>query len=130
MKDMQELMLNYDNLARKTKIDKTNYSKSLSIVGIIALISSKSISEKEILSCYYLRQSVEQVFGFLKDDLNLLPIRHRNDDTIRGYLFLQFLALIFFIKIRENIKNKYTVEKILMILRGIKYLIVKSYQQN
>lgn len=120
MKEVQDLMLNYDNLNRKTKIVKTNYTKSLSVVGIIGLISSKSIPKQEILSSYYLRQSVEQVFGFLNDDLNLLPIRHHNDDTIRGYLFLQFLALIFFIKIRENIKNKYTVEKILIILRGLK----------
>jgi hypothetical protein len=120
MKDMQDLMLNYDNLSRKTKTSKANYTQLLSIVGIIGIVSSKSIPEKEILSSYYLRQSVEQVFGFLKDDLNLLPIRHHNDDTIRGYLFLQFLALIFFIKIRENIKNTYTVEKILMILRGLK----------
>ncbi|MFN8770546.1 MAG: transposase [Neisseriaceae bacterium] len=126
MKHMQELMLNYDNLSRKTKGDKTNYTKLLSIVGIIGLISSKSIPEAEILSSYYLRQSVEQVFGFLKDDLNLLPIRHRNDDTIRGYLFLQFLALVFFIKIRENVKNKYTVEKILMILRGLKCKVFEN----
>ena len=126
LKDMQELMLNYDNLTRKTKADKVNYTKQLSMVGIIGLVSSKSIKEDEILSCYYLRQSVEQVFGFLKDDLNLLPIRHRNDETIRGYLFLQFIALIFFIKIRENIKNKYTVEKILMILRGLKCKVFEN----
>lgn len=88
--------------------------------GILGLVSSKSIAAKEILACYYLRQSVEQVFGFLKDDLGLLPIRKHSDATIRGYLFLQFIALIIFIKIREKLPQKYTVEKALMVLSGLK----------
>lgn len=120
MKDMQDAMVEFANISRKTKNDKQQYAQLLLSAGVIGLVSSKSIPEKEILSCYYLRQSVEQIFGFLKDDLNLLPIRQHNDSTIRGYLFLQFIALIIFITVREKLNNKYTVEKILMILRGIK----------
>ena len=119
-KDVQELMYEYSNLQRKTIKDKESYNNDLISCGIIGLISSKSIATKEILSCYYLRQSVEQVFGFLKDDLGLLPIRQHNDATVRGYLFLQFIALIIYIKIREKLEQKYTVEKILMILSGLK----------
>ena len=120
MKDMQDTMIEFANISRKTKNEKQQYAQLLLSAGVIGLVSSKSIPEKEILSCYYLRQSVEQIFGFLKDDLNLLPIRQHNDSTIRGYLFLQFISLIIFITIREKLNNKYTVEKILMILRGIK----------
>ena len=120
MKDLQDAMVDFANLSRKTKNDKQQYGQLLLSAGIIGLVSSKSVPEQDILSCYYLRQSVEQVFGFLKDDLNLLPIRQHNDSTIRGYLFLQFIALIIFIQIREKLGNKYTVEKALMILRGIK----------
>ena len=120
MKDAQELMHEYGNLQRKTIKNKESYKNNLICCGIIGLVSSKSIATKEILSCYYLRQSVEQVFGFLKDDLGLLPIRKHNDATIRGYLFLQFITLIIFIKIREKLQQKYTVEKMLMILSGLK----------
>ena len=113
-------MCDYDSLQRKTNKDKENYTNSLMYCGVIGIISSKSIVANDILSCYYLRQSVEQVFGFLKDDLGLLPIRKHNDATIRGYLFLQFIALIMFIKIREQVGNKYTVEKLLMVLSSLK----------
>lgn len=119
-KDVQELMHEYGQLQRKTTADKESYKNKLIFCGILGLVSSKSIAAKEILACYYLRQSVEQVFGFLKDDLGLLPIRKHSDATIRGYLFLQFIALIIFIKIREKLPQKYTVEKILMVLSGLK----------
>jgi transposase len=119
-KDIQELMHEYGQLQRKTTADKEAYNNKLIFCGILGLVSSKSIAAKEILACYYLRQSVEQVFGFLKDDLGLLPIRKHSDATIRGYLFLQFIALIIFIKIREKLPQKYTVEKALMALSGLK----------
>ena len=86
----------------------------------MALVSSKCIPEAEVLSCYYLRQSIEQIFGFSKSELGLLPIRHHNDETVRGCLFLQFLLLIFFIRIREKISAQYTVEQIMIILQKLK----------
>jgi len=67
-----------------------------------------------------MRQAVEQVFGFCKDDLNLLPIRRHNERTIRGYLFMQFLALILFIELREKLLKLCTVEQALMLLSHLK----------
>ncbi len=88
--------------------------------GVMVLVSSKKIETSEVVACYYMRQSVEQVFGFCKDDLNLLPIRRHNDATIRGYLFLQFLTLILFIELREKLLDLCTVEQGLMTLRNLK----------
>jgi len=88
--------------------------------GLMILISSKKIEAQEVVSCYYMRQAVEQVFGFCKDDLNLLPIRRHNERTIRGYLFMQFLALILFIELREKLLKLCTVEQALMLLRHLK----------
>lgn len=62
--------------------------------GIFILISSKKIDTHDIMDAYYTRQTVEQVFGVAKSDLDLLPIRCHSNSTIRGYLFLQFLLLI------------------------------------
>ena len=66
------------------------------------LVSSKPIPTQEIVSAYYFRQSIEQVFGFSKHDLNLLPVRHHNELTVRGYLYMQFLSLIIYISVREQ----------------------------
>ena len=90
------------------------------------LISSKKIAVTEVLSSYYLRQSIEQIFGFSKSDLGLLPIRNHNNDTVKGYLFFQFILLIFYIKIREKYLDTYTVEQLLLILRKLKCKVYET----
>jgi hypothetical protein len=88
--------------------------------GIFILISSKIIPTDEILAAYYTRQSVEQIFGFAKSDLELLPLRCHSEPTLRGYLFLQFLLLTVFIEIRQKLANHFTVQEALIILAALK----------
>ena len=87
--------------------------------GIFMLVSSKQIPTQEVLSAYYMRQSVEQVFGFAKDDLDMLPIRCHSEATIRGYLLLTFLLLTVFIELRKALNQEFTVEQALMITRQL-----------
>lgn len=101
---------------RDEEIDKFEFANR----GIMVLISSKKIPKEEVLSAYYLRLSVEQTFCYFKSDLGLLPIRNHNDKTVRGYLFFQFLLLIIYLKIKEKIAKKCTVEQALLTLRKLK----------
>ena len=78
------------------------------------------------MDAYYTRQTVEQVFGVAKSDLDLLPIRCHSNATIRGYLFLQFLLLIIFLEIREKLNEHFTVDQALMALRKLKCKIYDS----
>lgn len=100
-----------------------NFKKS----GIMILVSSKKIESAEVISSYYVRQNIEQVFGFFKDDLDSLPIRKHNDNTIKGYLFLQFITLILFLQLREKLEEKYTVEQALLLTRNLK---CKVFEKN
>ena len=95
--------------------------------GIMMLISSRDIPQKDVIETYYTRQTIEQIFGFFKSDLESLPIRRHNDDTIRGYLFLQFLALIIYIEFRKCLEGKFTVEQALMVMRNLKG---KKFENN
>jgi transposase len=106
--------------ANPKEIDEEADNFAFKRSGIFTLISSRHIPEKEILEAYYTRQSIEQVFGFAKSDLDLLPIRCHSDKTIRGYLFLQFLLLIVFIELRERLSCHFTVEQALMTARALK----------
>jgi transposase len=117
-KELKELMQKYclNNLDHSDDNTKLEFGAC----GIMILVSSKSIHENEIVSAYYQRQAIEQIFGFSKDDLGLLPIRNHNEPTVKGYLFFQFLLLIIYIKIRENIRDFGTVEQMLMTLRKLK----------
>ena len=118
-KELNEHLTEYLELSEQEK-NTDEIKTKLNKCGIMVLVSSKNIGADEVVPYYYMRQSVEQVFGFMKDDLNSLPIRRHNDETIRGYLFLQFIVLIIFIQLRQNLASKYTVEQALLQLRNLK----------
>ena len=99
----------------------------LKLSGVFILISSFEIRESDVVPYYYLRQQVEQVFGFFKDDLNVLPLRTHNDETVKGYLFLTFINLIIFLECRKMLKNKFTVEQALMVMRNLKCKIFNNH---
>ena len=123
-KETKELL--YDYCESKTNRDSLSDELAFLSSGMMILVSSRKIAVDEILSSYYLRQSIEQIFGFSKSDLSLLPIRNHNDETVRGYLFFQFLLLIFYIKVRELFLKKYTVEQLTIILRKLKCKLYDS----
>jgi transposase len=117
-KETQETVLSY--------LDDKETSGDFKACGTIILISSLPFETKDVVENYYTRQAVEQVFGFYKDDLQSLPLRCHSEDTIRGYLFLQFIVLILFLELRSYLKNKFTVEQALLITRNIKCKIFKN----
>lgn len=120
-KEMSELLVEkFDDKAEEISIIEFNSR------GIIILISSNKMVSTEVVESYYMRQSIEQVFGFYKEDIDSLPIRRHNEDTMRGYLFLQFLVLLLFVKLREKLLNTYTVEQAMMIMRPLKAKIYAS----
>ena len=123
-KETKELLKEYceNKSDRDKKLDQLTFLSC----GVMVLVSSKEIAVDEILSSYYLRQSIEQIFGFSKSDLNLLPIRNRSEKTVKGYLFFQFLLLIFYIRIREKYLKHYTVEQLVFILRKLKCKVYES----
>jgi transposase len=105
----------------KTKTEnKAQHAYDLKTAGIFVLISSKHIPTNEVLSAYYTRQQIEQIFGFSKSVLEIVPIRHHSDSTVKGYLFLQFLLLIVYIELREKLQGHYTVEQALLTLKKLK----------
>ncbi len=95
--------------------------------GTMILISSFKVSINEVIPYYYMRQRVEALFGFSKDDLRLIPLRIHKEETLRGYLLLMFIALIVFLRLRDEIGNKYTVEEILLTMKNLK---CKVYQDE
>lgn len=123
-KETKKFLQNYCN--NKSERDGKKDDFEFANRGIMVLVSSKKIPKEEVLSAYYLRLSVEQVFCYSKSDLGLLPIRNHNDKTIQGYLFLQFLLLILYLKIKEKIGRNCTVEQTLLTLRKLKCKVFEN----
>lgn len=117
---IEQLMILSNQKKSDSSIDKDNMDFYFKKSGIMILISSKKIETIDIISSYHVRQNIEQIFGFFKNDLELLPIRKHNDSTIRGYLFLQFIILILFLQFRKKLEGKYTVEQAVLHARNLK----------
>lgn len=88
--------------------------------GIMILISSFDLKKEDVVPAYYIRQTAEKLFGFSKDDLSLLPLRVHNEESLRGFLFLQFVTLIAFVHIKNKLGKDHNVEEILLNLRNLK----------
>lgn len=87
--------------------------------GVMVLLSSFKIPKGEIIPLYYMKQTVERLFGFLKDDLKLVPLRVHTEETLRGWLLLSFIALVTFVLLKRELVD-YTVEEALMMMRNLK----------
>lgn len=88
--------------------------------GIMILISSFAISKEDIVPAYYIRQTAEKMFGFSKDDLDILPLRVHSEEALRGFLFLQFVSLILFVQLKKQLGKKHTVEEVLLTMKNLK----------
>jgi transposase len=101
-----------------SKEEKNNLDQKMKVAGFFILLSRKPIDRHEVLPSYYTRQSIEQVFGFAKHNNNILPLRVHDEQSIRGYLMLIFLALIAFVSIRQKLQTP--MDKAFLALRNLK----------
>ncbi len=100
--------------------DKEKVEFELLKSGAMILVSSFKIEKKEVVPLYYMRQTVEKLIGFAKDDLDLIPLRVHREQTLRGYLLLIFITLTVFARMKKEISNDYTVEEVLLTMRNLK----------
>jgi transposase len=82
--------------------DEAKIEYELKRKGIMILISSFKIKKEDVVPLYYLRQRVERLFSFAKDDLKLIPLRVHREETLRGYLLLVFITLIVFVLMKKR----------------------------
>lgn len=120
-----------NEISKRTKflLDDKDDSKDLEIknAGYFVLLSTTEIKKEEVLPYYYSRQVVEQIFGYSKNNNNLLPLRVHGEKNMKGYILLSFITLISYILLREKLGGIYTVEESMLIMRSLK---CKIYNNN
>lgn len=102
------------------KDDEDDVEFQLMKKGIMILVSTFKLKKEEVVPFYYLRQTVERLFGFSKDDLKIIPLRRHKEETLRGFLLLMFIALVVFVQLKKAIGEKHTVEGALLTMRNLK----------
>jgi hypothetical protein len=107
---------------------KNAVSQAVNKMGKSILLYRGEFSWVECLSLYRSKDVVEG-FDVLKNDIDLTPANLRTNSSLRGYLFVAFLALILRMKLMRmmidaGLNKRYSVEGLFTELEKIKVMIL------
>lgn len=77
-------LLSLHKRARKQDLGDAEIITAMQSEGLFGVISSHEYPCREILPTYYQRQSIEQIFDFVKNYTKLLPLHTQNENVLRG----------------------------------------------
>lgn len=85
--------------------------------GLFMLVSSRAVAKERILSLYYTRNQVEELFRIGKGEGKMLPLDIHHEDTLRGHLMMTFLLTII-LKILQDrlLKTKLSTSEVFSVL--------------
>jgi len=114
--DTTRIMINAINNNEQTE----NTVSKLKTAGIFALLSPEEIPKDDLLKLYYLRQSAEQIFEISKSYADILPLRVHNENTLRGILMINFLAVALYKNLDKQLPDKIPLSNALKFLHSQK----------
>ena len=79
---------------------------SIEKAGKIAILTNTGEKPQEIFELYRSRNDVEESFDVFKNLLQVDTPYLRDDDTLRGYVFVSFISLIAYYRILKLLKEK------------------------
>ena len=100
-------------------------------LGVFAIISDLDRSPSEIYEQYKSREEVEQVFDTMKGDLESDKTYLRDDEKVKGFFFIVFIALRIRFRILKilkdhNLSRKMSVNEIIFELSKMERIVEKS----
>ena len=113
----------------QVSLRKNAVSQAINKMGKFILLYRGEFSWVECLSLYRSKDVVERGFDVLKNDIDLMPANLRTNSSLRGYLFIAFLALILRMKLMRmmidaELNKRYSVEGLLTELEKIKIMVL------
>jgi len=107
------------------EIRKKAVAQRVNRMGRVVLLYQGNLDWRECLSTYRSRDLVEKEFDVLKNDLKLLPMNAQRDNTLRGLIFVFFIALILRMRVvklmqEKGLTSRYNLEGMLLELEKIK----------
>jgi len=86
--------------------------------GVFVILSTRRIKAEKLLSDYYVRQDVEQVFDISKNYASLIPLNIEKEETFRGHLLMTFISTVILQKLQNIIKNSsFSLDRLFMRMR-------------
>jgi len=122
-----------DKCFQITRLEQQIEHKILQM-GAFILITNQRLSPVQILDYYRGKDDIEKVFNDLKNPLQEDRIRCKSQHTLQGKVFILFLALILYSKIKTTAKEKdlfkeFTIPQILKQIQKIKVFHLNNGQK-
>ena len=90
-----------------------------SLKGIFMLVATRRIAKENLLSLYYTRNQVEDIFRLCKHWCRILPADMEKEETLRDHLLMTFMAVIVMKRILDRLSSKScTPDMLWMALNG------------
>jgi len=129
-KDILGDLYKYFNIIIEDKTIKTTINDELvkqrtQKKGMFIIAYNGEFTWEEVLSLYRSKQLIEMSFDILKNDLDISTPQVHKSETLRGLLFVSFIALIFHMRILKLLKdnklqNEYSFNRVILELQKLK----------
>ena len=85
--------------------------------GLFMLVASRAVAKEKILSLYYTRNQVEELFRIGKGDGKMIPLDVHSEATLRGHLLMTLLSTAI-LKILQDrlLKTDYSPSEVFSVL--------------
>jgi transposase len=99
------------NQGFEVAVRKKAVAQRVNRMGKFILLYKGDFSWDECLSLYRGKDIIEKGFDFLKNDIESLPLNVQKETTLKGSLFVNFLALIIRMRLLNLMREKGLIER-------------------
>ncbi len=86
-------------------------TQAVNKMGKMILISSADKAWDEVLSLYRERDAIEKIFNELKNELDMMPLRVRKNETLKGLTLIYFVSMILRSLLLQRVRKAKLLEK-------------------
>jgi len=91
--------------------------KNIKLLGLKGYVTNLQLSNKEIIACYHNLFKVEHAFRISKSDLEMRPIYHHKENSIKNHILICFMCLA--ISVYLELKNGKSIKRIVDSLKNV-----------
>ena len=98
-------------------IDQELIEKNTKLLGLKGYSTNLNLPNKEIINYYHNLFKIEHAFRIAKSDLEMRPIYHFKENSIKNHILICFAALA--ISVYLELKNQKSIKSIVNLLRDV-----------
>lgn len=105
-------------------VDEELIIKNMKLLGVKGYATDLNLPNREIIDYYHNLFKIEHAFRISKSDLEVRPIFHHKEASIKNHILLCFMALC--ISVYLELKTKISIKEIVHQLRNVAEIHLKS----